>query len=43
MIHRLRPLVLDEFGLVKALESMIDEWNDNQEDMNESDSSYGAD
>ena len=31
MMHRLRPSVLDEFGLVKALQSMIDEWNDNQD------------
>ena len=30
MMHRLRPSVLDEFGLVKALQNMIDEWNDNQ-------------
>ena len=33
MMHRLRPSVLDEFGLVKALENMIDEWNDNQDDI----------
>ena len=31
MMHRLRPSVLDEFGLVKALQNMIDEWNDNQD------------
>ena len=33
MMHRLRPSVLDEFGLVKALQNMIDEWNDNQENI----------
>ena len=33
MMHRLRPSVLDEFGLVKALQSMIDEWNDNQDNI----------
>ena len=33
MMHRLRPSVLDEFGLVKALQNMIDEWNDNQDDI----------
>ena len=33
MMHRLRPSVLDEFGLVKALQNMIDEWNDNQGDI----------
>lgn len=29
MMHRLRPLVLDELGLVPALEHMVDEWNRN--------------
>lgn len=29
MMHRLRPLVLDELGLVPALEHMADEWNRN--------------
>ena len=33
MMHRLRPSVLDEFGLVKALQSMIDEWNDNKDNI----------
>ena len=33
MMHRLRPSVLDEFGLVKALQNMVDEWNDNQENI----------
>lgn len=33
MMHRLRPSVLDEFGLVKALQNMIDEWNDNQDNI----------
>ena len=31
MMHRLRPSILDEFGLIKALQNMIDEWNDNQD------------
>ena len=30
-MHRLRPSILDEFGLIKALQNMIDEWNDNQD------------
>jgi len=33
MMHRLRPSVLDEFGLVKALQSMIDDWNSRQDDI----------
>ena len=31
MMHRLRPPILDEFGLIKALQNMVDEWNDNQD------------
>jgi len=33
MMHRLRPSVLDEFGLVKALQNMVDEWNANQDEI----------
>ena len=33
MMHRLRPSVLDEFGLVKALQNMIDDWNSRQDDI----------
>ena len=33
MMHRLRPSVLDEFGLIKALQNMIDDWNSLQDDM----------
>ena len=33
MMHRLRPSVLDEFGLVKALQSMVDDWNSRQDDI----------
>tara|TARA_B100000953_G_scaffold16006_1_gene14054 strand:- start:4891 stop:6225 length:1335 start_codon:yes stop_codon:yes gene_type:complete len=33
MMHRLRPSVLDEFGLIKALQNMMDEWNDNQDEI----------
>jgi two-component system sensor histidine kinase UhpB len=29
MMHRLRPVVLDELGLIPALEHMVDEWNRN--------------
>lgn len=29
MMHRLRPVVLDELGLIAALEHMVDEWNRN--------------
>ena len=32
MTHRLRPAILDELGLVKALQDMIDEWNTRQHD-----------
>jgi two-component system sensor histidine kinase UhpB len=28
MLHRLRPVLLDEFGLVRALEDLIDGWNE---------------
>jgi two-component system, NarL family, sensor histidine kinase UhpB len=33
MMHRLRPSVLDELGLIKALQSMIDDWNSRQDDI----------
>ena len=33
MMQRLRPSVLDEFGLLKALQEMIDKWNDSHEDV----------
>lgn len=33
MMHRLRPSVLDELGLIKALQNMIDEWNSRQDDI----------
>lgn len=33
MMHRLRPSVLDELGLIKALQSMIDDWNDHQDEI----------
>ena len=33
MMHRLRPSVLDEFGLIKALQNMIDDWNSRQDDI----------
>ncbi len=33
MMHRLRPSVLDEFGLVKALQNMVDDWNSRQDDV----------
>lgn len=33
MMHRLRPSVLDEFGLVKALQTMVDDWNGRQDDI----------
>jgi len=32
MMAHLRPVVLDEFGLVSALESMVDDWNAHHED-----------
>lgn len=31
MMHRLRPSVLDELGLIKALQNMIDDWNERQD------------
>ncbi len=31
MMHRLRPVVLDELGLVTALERLIDDWNGHHE------------
>jgi two-component system sensor histidine kinase UhpB len=33
MMQRLRPSVLDELGLIKALQSMIDDWNERQDDV----------
>ncbi len=33
MMHRLRPSILDEFGLVKALQHMVDDWNSRQDDI----------
>ncbi|MCG8324021.1 MAG: histidine kinase [Thiotrichales bacterium] len=33
MMRRLRPAVLDEFGLVRALQDMIDDWNTVHEDV----------
>lgn len=33
MMQRLRPLVLDELGLLKALQEMIDKWNASHEDI----------
>lgn len=33
MMQRLRPSVLDEFGLLKALQEMIDKWNASHEDV----------
>ncbi len=33
MMHRLRPSILDEFGLIKALQNMIDDWNSRQDDI----------
>lgn len=32
MMRRLRPVLLDEFGLVPALEELVDGWNDRQSD-----------
>ena len=32
MIARLRPVVLDELGLVSALQNMVDDWNSHHED-----------
>ena len=31
MMHRLRPVVLDELGLVTALERLVDDWNTHHE------------
>ncbi len=33
MMHRLRPSVLDELGLIKALQNMIDDWNSRQDEI----------
>jgi two-component system sensor histidine kinase UhpB len=33
MIHTLRPVVLDELGLIPALQEMIDGWNDRHENI----------
>lgn len=33
MMQRLRPSVLDELGLIKALQNMIDDWNERQDDI----------
>ncbi len=33
MMHRLRPPILDELGLVPALQEMIDTWNERHEDI----------
>jgi len=33
MMRRLRPVVLDELGLVVALQEMVDDWNSRHEDM----------
>jgi len=33
MMRRLRPVLLDEFGLVRALEELVDGWNDRRADM----------
>ncbi len=33
MMRRLRPAVLDEFGLIRALQDMIDDWNSVHEDV----------
>lgn len=32
MMRRLRPVILDELGLIPALQNVIDEWNDRHED-----------
>lgn len=32
MMRRLRPVVLDELGLVPALQNIVDEWNERHED-----------
>lgn len=33
MMHRLRPVVLDEIGLVPAIQDMVDEWNEQHQDL----------
>jgi two-component system, NarL family, sensor histidine kinase UhpB len=33
MMQRLRPSVLDQLGLIKALQNMIDDWNSRQDDV----------
>lgn len=33
MMRRLRPVVLDELGLIVALQEMVDDWNSRHEDM----------
>lgn len=33
MMRQLRPAILDEFGLISALQDMIDDWNTRHEDM----------
>ncbi len=33
MLRRLRPVLLDEFGLVRALEDLVDGWNDRHADV----------
>jgi two-component system, NarL family, sensor histidine kinase UhpB len=32
MLRRLRPVLLDEFGLTRALEDLVDGWNERHED-----------
>jgi signal transduction histidine kinase len=32
MMRRLRPVILDELGLVPALQNVVDEWNDRHEE-----------
>jgi two-component system sensor histidine kinase UhpB len=32
MLRRLRPVLLDEFGLVRALQELVDGWNERQSD-----------
>jgi signal transduction histidine kinase len=32
MMRRLRPVLLDEFGLVRALEDLVDGWNERHAD-----------
>jgi signal transduction histidine kinase len=33
MMRQLRPAILDEFGLISALQDMIDDWNSRHEDV----------